>query len=189
MGSQCMLWVWLETWLSKQLLTHVTLLSYLVPLNLNLLMCKSKEKYVLHKITVSSSTIITKGLEKHSLEACGTLANVKMWGVYLALCATFFLLCPPGSPSCPVYCPCPLTSKAQFHLLLHLGSLLVSHCTSLAYSLAWCLWMRGEILLLTFSKDCYYLQKKFKLLVYSEIGDPKRVYWLPAKESLRGMGG
>lgn len=41
---------------------------------------------------------------------------------------------------------------------------------------------------LTFSKDCYYLQKKFKLLVYSEIGDPKRVYWLPAKESLRGMG-
>lgn len=188
MGSQCMLWVWLETWLSKQLLTHVTLLSYLVPLNLNLLMCKSKEKYVFHKITVSSSTIITKGLEKHSLEACGTLANVTMWGVYLALCATFFLLCPPGSPSCPVYRPCSLTSKAQFHLLLHLHStceplLLLGLFFSLVSM------NEGGNIPLTFSKDCYYLQKKFKLLVYSEIGDPKRVYWLPAKESLRGMGG
>ena len=41
---------------------------------------------------------------------------------------------------------------------------------------------------LTFSKDCYYLQKNFKLIVYSEIGDPGRAYWLPAKESLGGMG-
>ena len=142
-----MLWVWLDTRLSEQLLTHATLLSYLVPLNLNLLLRKSKDKYVLHKITVRSRAIITKGLEKHSLEACGTLANVKMWGVYLSLCATYFLLWPPGSPSSPVYCPHPFAFKVHFHLFLHLSSLLVSHCTSLAYSLAWCLWMWGEIFL------------------------------------------
>ena len=85
-------------------------------------MCKSKEKYVLHKITVSSGAIITKGLEKHSLEACGILANVKMWGACLALCAIYFLLRPPGSPVSPVCCPCPLASEVPlfFHLDLYL---------------------------------------------------------------------
>lgn len=149
MGSQCMLWVWLETWLSKQLLTHVTLLSYLVPLNLNLLMCKSKEKYVFHKITVSSSTIITKASGKAFSWGLGDSGPMlQCGGVYLALCATFFF-CVPQDLLVAL-------SIASAHSLPKLSFIYSSTSAALylwaiappwAYSSAWCLWMRGEIFL------------------------------------------
>lgn len=149
-------------------------------------MCKSKEKYVLHKITVSSSAIITKGLEKYSLEACGILANVKMWE-HVWLSVLFIFFCGPQGLLFPL-------SIVHAHSLLkflysstwiftfeslHLLGLLFSPVSM----------NEGGNIPLTLSKDCYHLQKKFKLMTYSEIGDRGKASWLPARKSLGGMGG
>lgn len=91
------------------------MLRYLASLNICLLMCKSKKKYVPRKITVSSSTIITNGLEGPPFEHAGTSSLVKC-GVHLPLLAV--RLSSSLAPSA-FYIPCllPLPRDLQSPLL------------------------------------------------------------------------